>query len=39
LALPEVAEGTRDRVLELAAADPERTADIIRAWLRADQPT
>jgi flagellar M-ring protein FliF len=39
LALPEAAEGTRDRVLELAAADPERTADIIRAWLRADQPT
>ena len=39
LALPEVPEGMRDRVLELAAGDPERTADIIRTWLRTDQPT
>lgn len=37
-ALPESPEGTRDRVLALASADPERTADIIRGWLRADQP-
>lgn len=39
LALPAGTEATRDRVLELAAGDPERTADIIRTWLRADQPT
>ncbi len=39
LALPEAPEGARERVLALAAGDPERTADIIRAWLRADQPT
>ncbi|HWB79106.1 MAG TPA: hypothetical protein VG755_29300, partial [Nannocystaceae bacterium] len=36
--LPETKDATRERVLELAAADPERTADIIRGWLRADQP-
>jgi flagellar M-ring protein FliF len=39
LALPEAPEGARERVLALAAGDPERTADIIRAWLRVDQPT
>lgn len=39
LALPEAPEGARERVLALAAGDPERTADIVRAWLRADQPT
>ncbi len=37
-ALPESKDAARDRVLELAAADPERTADIIRGWLRSDQP-
>ncbi len=37
-ALPESPEAARERALELAAADPERTADIIRGWLRADQP-
>jgi flagellar M-ring protein FliF len=37
-ALPEAKDAARERVLELAAADPERTADIIRGWLRADQP-
>lgn len=38
-ALPEgTSDGPRERALELAAGDPERTADIIRAWLRADQP-
>lgn len=37
-ALPpgQVALADRDEVLALAAADPERTADIIRAWLTAD---
>jgi flagellar M-ring protein FliF len=37
-ALPEAKDANRDRVLELAASDPERTADIIRGWLRTDQP-
>lgn len=37
-ALPEGQEVVRDRVLAVAAGDPERTADIIRGWLRADQP-
>ncbi|MBC8067047.1 MAG: flagellar M-ring protein FliF [Deltaproteobacteria bacterium] len=37
-ALPEAKDAARERALELAAGDPERTADIIRGWLRADQP-
>jgi flagellar M-ring protein FliF len=37
-ALPESQDSVRDRVLAVAAEDPERTADIIRGWLRADQP-
>lgn len=37
-ALAESREALRDRALALASADPERTADIIRSWLRADQP-
>ncbi len=37
-ALPATPEAARERALALASADPERTADIIRGWLRADQP-
>jgi flagellar M-ring protein FliF len=37
-ALPEARDAARDRALALASADPERTADIIRGWLRTDQP-
>ena len=38
VALPEGRDALRDRALALASSDPERTADIIRGWLRADQP-
>ncbi|MBL8947462.1 MAG: flagellar M-ring protein FliF [Myxococcales bacterium] len=37
-ALPEGRDAARERALALASADPERTADIIRGWLRTDQP-
>jgi flagellar M-ring protein FliF len=37
-ALPEGRDAARERALALASSDPERTADIIRGWLRTDQP-
>jgi flagellar M-ring protein FliF len=37
VALLESREAMRERALALAASDPERTADIIRGWLRADR--
>jgi len=37
VALLESREALRDRSLALASSDPERTADIIRGWLRADR--
>lgn len=37
LALAESREAARDRSLALASQDPERTADIIRGWLRTDR--